>query len=320
MNSVKAMCALGAVSVLSLPIGARAAAPDFAAKKVCVNRFASAPVIDNVMTGLKAGIASGPAHSVQMRVENPEADAAAQQTIGQQFVSDKCDVIVAVGTAAAQAAQRTSKSIPVVFVGVSTPVESGLVKSLAAPGANVTGVSDPLPVENEIDAMHSFLPRMKTVGLIYKVGDPAGDSLAGRAKAHLEKLGIKEITAGISNPGETTLAAQSLVGRVDAIEFPCDTTTISGMAGAMKVAKDANLPVFGCTSDAVAKGAILAGSYDYITVGHIAADLITKILSGASPASTAVVVPPITGFDFNKTEADRLGLRTPGGFKAVKTY
>jgi putative ABC transport system substrate-binding protein len=291
-------------------------------KTVCVNRYASAPVIDDILKGMDAEINAAGGEKIVRNIQIPEADAGTQQTIAQQFANGGCDVIVVVGTAAAQSIQQATKTIPVVFAGVSTPVEAGLVDSLDKPGGNMTGVSDPLPVESEIDGMLSVLPSIETIGLIYKVGDPASDPLAARAVAHIEGTGLKHVTAGIANAGETTQAAQSLVGRVQAIEFPCDTTTISGMAGALKVAKDAKLPVFGCTSDAVKGGAILAGSYNYVDVGTETAKMVVNVLKGGHTATMPVVVPKIAGYEINKTEADALGLKIPASMlsSTVKTY
>ena len=306
------------VASLASMISSAALAEDagLAGKTVCINRYASAPVLDDALRGFNEGLDQSGGKDVVRNVQNPEGDAATQQTISQQFASGGCDLIMAIGTAAAQAIQQATKTVPVVFLGVSTPVEAGIVETLEKPGGNITGVSDPLPVEAEIDGMLAILPTMKTVGLLYKVGDPAGDALAARAMKHLDEKGIAHVTAGIANPGETTQAAQSLVGRVDAIQFPCDTTTISGMAGALKVAKDAKLPVFGCTTDAVKGGAIQAGSYDYVVVGHAAGELAAAVLKGADPAVTAVVVPRIGGFEINKTEADALGLTIPADMLA----
>jgi len=321
---MRSLIALSTVAGLTFAGAHMAQAEDaeLSGKTVCVNRYASAPVIDDILKGLNDGLKASGGDRIVQNIQNPEADAATQQTIAQQFAGGGCDLIVVIGTAAAQSIQQATKTVPVVFVGVSTPVEAGIVQSLEKPGGNMTGVSDPLPVESEIDGMLSILPTIETIGLIYKIGDPAGDPLAARAVAHIESKGLKHVVAGIANAGETTQAAQSLVGRVQAIEFPCDTTTISGMAGALKVAKDAKIPVFGCTSDAVKGGAILAGSYSYVTVGAKAAGLVVSVLKGADPATTPVVIPEIAGFELNKTEADGLGLDIPETImsSAIKTY
>src|SRR5262249_40783958 len=58
-----------------------------------------------------------------------------------ELVQLKVDVIVAVGNAATAAAKNTTRTIPIVMISVGDPVGSGLVRSLAHPGGNVTGLT-----------------------------------------------------------------------------------------------------------------------------------------------------------------------------------
>lgn len=295
---------------------------DAAAPKICVNQYATATVIDDIIHGFKEGLGKKGISTDGLVIQNPEGDAATQQTLAQGFVSDDCAVIVAISTPGAQVFRKMTSTIPVVFVGSSTPIEAGLVKSFEAPGANFTGIADPAPVEADIDAMMKVLPSMKTVGLIYKAGDPAGDFLAKRSMAHLEKQGLTPVVAAIANAGETAQAAQSLIGKVDAIQLPGDSTTMSGIAGILKVTNDAKVPVFGSLSEAVSQGAILSGSYSYVEVGSLAAETVSKILAGADPATTPVVVPGAAGFEINLGQAKALGLEIPEEVmkRATRTY
>lgn len=290
--------------------------------RICVNRYVSATVIDEIMKGLGAGLKDAGVPQDNMVVQNPEADAATQQTLAQSFVSDGCDVIVAISTPGAQAFKRATDTIPVVFIGSSTPVEAGLVQSFEAPGGNFTGVADPAPIEADIDSMRDVMPDMKTVGLIYKAGDPAGDFLAKRAAAYLTQLGLTPVEATIANAGEAMQSAQSLVGRVDVIEVPGDSTTISAMAAILKVADDAKLPVFGGLQEAVSQGGLLSASYSYEVVGYEAADLVRRVLAGEDPATIPVVIPKATGFELNLTKAKALGLEIPEEVqqRASRTY
>jgi putative ABC transport system substrate-binding protein len=73
----------------------------------------------------------------------------------------KVDVIVAVNTPAAKAAQNATKTVPIVIMRVADPVKAGLVRSLAYPGANVTGVSfmpDVLGAKRSRHCLRQFLP------------------------------------------------------------------------------------------------------------------------------------------------------------------
>ncbi|MGE3875262.1 MAG: ABC transporter substrate-binding protein [Parvibaculaceae bacterium] len=310
------------LTVAFLACAALMAPAQAAAPKICVNQYATATVIDDILNGFKDGLGKKGISTEAMVVQNPEGDAATQLTLAQGFVNDNCDVIVAIATPGAQVFRKLTTTIPVVFVGSSTPVEAGLINSFEAPGTNFTGVADPAPVEADIDAMLKVLPDMKTIGLIYKAGDPAGDFLAARAIAHIKERGLSHVVAAIANAGETTQAAQSLVGKVDAIQMPGDSTTMSGIAGIVKVATEAKIPAFGNLSEGVSQGALLSGSYSYVEVGNLAADVVAKVLAGGNPATMPVVVPGAAGFEINVTQAKALGLTIPQELldKATKTY
>jgi putative ABC transport system substrate-binding protein len=300
----------------------KSAQSDFDGKKVCIDQYATATVIDDLLKGIQSGLAAAKSGGLKIDVQNPNADAATEQTLAQKFISDACDVIVPVGTAAAQLMANAAKDIPIVFAASSTPVEAKLVESLDAPGGHVTGVSDVIDPVPDIDAIKKLIPSIKKVGLIWKLGDPAGDAQAAAAKAHLDELGIGYVEATITNGSDVTQSAESLVGKVDAIEIPGDTTTISAAAGILKVADSAKIPVFGGTSGAVEAGGVLSSTYDYKVVGEAVAAMVLKILGGADPAKTAVVIPATGGFDLNTTKLAALGIDVPADLKAsaLNTY
>ncbi|WP_377322159.1 ABC transporter substrate-binding protein [Pimelobacter simplex] len=286
-------------------------ATDVADAKVCVDQYATATVIDDLLSGMKSGLKEATDDGLKLDIQNPNADAATEQTLAQKFISGDCDVIVPVGTSASQLMATATKDIPIVFAASSTPVEAKLVKSMDAPGGNVTGVADVIDPVPDIDAMTKLIPGLAKVGLIWKLGDPAGDAQADKVRKHLDELGIGYVEATISNGSDITQAAQSLVGKVDAIEIPGDTTTISAVEGLMKVADDAEIPVYGGTSEAVEAGAVISSSYDYKVVGEAVAKVVLEVLDGADPAKTAVVVPETGGFDLNLTKLKELGIDVP---------
>ena len=56
-------------------------------------------------------------------------------------MSYKPDVLVAPSTPSALALQKATASIPIVIIGVGDPIATGLVRSLAHPGGNITGIA-----------------------------------------------------------------------------------------------------------------------------------------------------------------------------------
>lgn len=316
-KSLAGTTAVGCVVALALSAcgGSAEGDGDYAGKSVCIDQNTTATVIDDIISGIQAGLADQKAQGLKVTVENPNGDTSAEQTIAQKFINDGCDVVVPIGTAAAQLMSTVIKDIPIVFGASSTPVEAKLVASLDKPGKNVTGVSDVLDPAPDIDAMLELMPEIKTVGLVWKLGDPAGEAQVAKAKKHLDKIGIAYVPASITTGSEIVQATKSLVGKVDAIEIPGDNTTMSAIGGLIKTADDAELPVFGGTTTVVEAGGVLSTTFDYKDVGQAVADLTVTILDGADPAATAVVIPPSSGFGLNLTKLKEMGITVPQSLK-----
>jgi putative tryptophan/tyrosine transport system substrate-binding protein len=330
VNSKPPICAIALVIASSIVLsgcssagsrnGATNADGTYAGKTVCIDQYTSADLIDNILSGVEQGLAQATAQGLQVNVQNPQGDAGTEQTIAQQFVSDECTVIAAVGTSGAQAHMNTGSTIPLVFMASSTPQQSGLVTSLDHPGGRATGTSDVFDVKRDIDAMRLITPQLKSVGLVWKVGDPAGDHLAEEATAYLGTLGIRAVPATITTGADITQAGESLAGKVDAVMVPGDTTTIGAASGLVSVMAESRIPVFGGSSGVVKEGGIVSVGYDYENVGKDSAALILKLLDGADPATTAVVIPAFAGYDVNRGQAEKLGLTIPGDLQILTTY
>ena len=85
----------------------------------------------------------------------------------------KVDLIVAGATDAAIAAKNATTTIPIVFVGFSDPVGRGLIKSLARPGANLTGLATmtEIIVSKRLELLREILPRASRVAVIHGPSD-----------------------------------------------------------------------------------------------------------------------------------------------------
>ena len=109
-----ATSALACTALAACSEDAGGAATDAADAKVCVDQYATATVIDDLLTGIKAGLKDAMADGLDLDVQNPNADAATEQTLAQKFISGGCDVIVPVGTSASQLMATATKDIPIV--------------------------------------------------------------------------------------------------------------------------------------------------------------------------------------------------------------
>ena len=163
--------------------------------------------------------------------QNAQADQSNLQTIAQRFVNNKVDLICAIATPAAQTMANATKDIPIVGTAITDYAEAKLVKSNDKPGTNVTGTTDMNPVEKQIDLLLKIVPNTKTVGFIYTSSEVNSQLQIAIAKKYAESKGIKTVEATVSNVNDIQQAAQSLVGKCEAIYVPTDNILASAMYG-----------------------------------------------------------------------------------------
>ena len=224
--------------------------------------------------------------------QNCNLDASVRQQIIENYIADEVDLLVGVATPVAQTMQGMTEesNIPVVFAAVSDPVGAGLVESLEAPGANITGTSDYLNTNAILDLIFAANPDAKKIALLYNPSEDASTAPIATAKEVLAAKGVevKEYTG--SNPSEVMLAADAIVADgMDAVFTPTDNTIMAAELSIYEKFADAKIPHY-CGADSFAlNGAFLGFGVDYANLGRETADMIAAILlDGAEPATLAV--------------------------------
>ena len=224
--------------------------------------------------------------------QNCNLDASVRQQIIENYIADEVDLLVGVATPVAQTMQGMTEesNIPVVFAAVSDPVGAGLVESLEAPGANITGTSDYLNTNAILDLIFAANPDAKKIALLYNPSEDASTAPIATAKEVLAAKGVevKEYTG--SNPSEVMLAADAIVADgMDAVFTPTDNTIMAAELSIYEKFAEAKIPHY-CGADSFAlNGAFLGFGVDYANLGRETADMIAAILlDGAAPATLAV--------------------------------
>ncbi|MBE6546079.1 MAG: sugar ABC transporter substrate-binding protein [Ruminococcaceae bacterium] len=166
--------------------------------------------------------------------KNANGDEANNVTIAENFVSQNVNLIYTIATSSSQAAANATKEskIPVVFNAVTDPVDAGLVASLDAPGANVTGVSDMNPVEKQIDLIGELLGKDDVkIGFLYTSSETNSQMQVKLGKAQCDAKGYTYVEKGIvdMNDIESALTALAKEG-VDAIYIPTDNVLANACA------------------------------------------------------------------------------------------
>ena len=282
--------------------------------QIGVSQIVTHPALDAVRKGAieelaRQGFTDG--HNIRVDFQNPEGDQSTLNTIAQSFSSGKKDLVLAIATPTAQAMAQAITDKPVVFAAVTDPVAAKLVKSLKAPGGNVTGTSDMNPIDKQIGLITEIVPSAKTVGIVYSSAETNSQVQVDMARTAAQKLGVTIKTATITNSSEIQQAAQSLAGGIDAYFVPTDNTVVSGLESLIQVAQEHKIPIVTADADSVKRGCIASYAVDYATMGTQTGAMIVKILQGADPATMPVEFQTDPQLTVNKQAAAKIGLTVP---------
>jgi putative ABC transport system substrate-binding protein len=294
---------------------------------ISVSQFVEHPALDAVLKGFQNSL-DDKKLSVTYNVHNAQANMSTANQIGHQIMGEKPRMILAIATPAAQAcAQALKKSphmrkTPMLFTAVTDPISAGLVKDLRNPGANITGVSDMLPVGKHLEMVKSFLPSLKRLGFLYNAGEVNSKILVPLFKSEGRKIGVEIVETTVSKSSDVFQAVKSLVGKVDAVFIPTDNTVVSALESAIKVCQQNKLPLFNADVDSVKRGSIAAMGFDYYQHGYQTGALAQRILNGADPAVTPVETQENLQLHINKQAALKMGVDIPAALmdRADKIY
>ncbi|MDF7675889.1 ABC transporter substrate-binding protein [Neisseriaceae bacterium ESL0693] len=259
-------------------------------KKVAITAIVEHPALDSVRQGVidelaLQGYQQG--KNVQIDFQSAQGNTATAGQIAKKFVGDKPDVIVAIATPSAQSVIAATKNIPVVFAAVTDPVAAQLVPSWAPSKTNVTGVSDDLPLEPQIDLMKSIVPNLKTVGYVYSPGEVNSTVVMGKLKDLLTPQGIKLVAVPAQRTTDVPLAVRSLQGKADLIYTSLDNNVVSAYESMYKAAKESKLPLVASDTDSVRRGAVAALGVNYHELGMTTGKIVVRILKGEKAGDIA---------------------------------
>ena len=249
-------------------------------------------IVDNIQSQLKA-IGQEKGVTFDVSYDNCNADATVMNQIIANFMADNVDLMIGVATPVAVAMQAATDGtdIPVVFAAVSDPVGAGLVESLEAPGANVTGTSDYLDTDAILDLILAADPDVKNIALLYDQGQDSSTTPIKNAKAYLDQKGISYKDYNGTTTDEISLAVSSLIADgVDAVFTPTDNTVMTAELSIYEALAKAGIPHYTGADSFALNGAFLGYGVDYANLGVETAKLAAGILlDGNKPADTAVL-------------------------------
>lgn len=268
-------------------------------------------IVENLENQL-AAIGAQQGVTFNVKYDNCNADANVLNQIVANFIADEVDLMVGVATPVAMTMQGATEEnqIPVVFAAVSDPLAVGLVDSLEAPGANITGTSDYLDTTAVLNLMLALKPEAKTIALLYDISQDSSATPIAQAKAYLDEKGIAYKEYSGTNNDEVLLAAQSMVyDGIDAVFTPTDNTIMTAELAIYETLAEAGIPHFTGADSFALNGAFLGYGVDYANLGVETANMVADILlNGKNPAEVPVMTFDNGTATVNSETCETLGL------------
>lgn len=227
------------------------------------------------------------------------------------------DVIFAPATAHVLAAKPATSTIPIVFADVSDPIALGLVKSLARPGGNMTGLTNQNPelMAKWFQLITQTVPRGSRFGFLYQPGIvPQGfeTSFLAQAASAAKTLDVRLQLVAVHTADDFDKAFFDLVSaRADGLVVWAGSMFILERKRIVDLADRNRLPAIYSFPEFVADGGLMSYSTNIADNFRRAAGYVDKILKGAKPADLSVEQPTKFQFAINRITAKKLGLSIP---------
>ncbi|MFI5326280.1 MAG: ABC transporter substrate-binding protein [Candidatus Rokuibacteriota bacterium] len=232
--------------------------------------------------------------------------------LAEDLVRSKVDVIVASASSAGMAAKKATTSIPIVFTSLSHPVEIGLIKSLARPGGNITGVTvnAGTTVTKRLELLRELVPRLKQVAILVHPAHPTDPVQRKEMEEAARALGLLLKPAAVRTPEdfEAAFKAVSGAGALLNIDTPLFTTYRTQF---VELAARHRLPAIWSNGIIVEAGGLMSYGTYIPALFRRAAIYVDKVLKGARPGDLPVEQPTRFELVINLKTAKALGLTIP---------
>jgi putative ABC transport system substrate-binding protein len=282
------------------------------AQRIAIHQYVEHPSLDNAVLGFKKAISDAGLGGVVYSLHIAQAKTDTANQIVNQIIDEKPDLILAVATNSAQATVNRVEDTPILFTAVTDPVSAKLVASMAKPGANVTGTTDMNPVAEQVALIREIQPGLSRLGVIYNAGEVNSVVQVELVKTAAALLDIEVVEAVTVNSAGVNSAAQSLVGKAEAVYIPTDNSVITSYEAVLKVSLDQRLPVYPAEDDSIRKGGVAVVSIDYFQLGYQTGQMAVRILKGGErPGDIPVEGQKDPKLVVNKAFSDRIGVAIP---------
>lgn len=276
----KLLCgALSLTMVLSLAAcGGDAASGEVPVIGIC--QYGQHGSLDNCREGFlqgleEAGLVEGTDYTIDYQNASFDDNMAIQ--IAQAFSAEDAALMVGIATPAATAcyAAAEDKDIPVVFTAITDPVGAKL------DSGNITGTSDVLPVQGQLELIRAIQPEAKTIGIVYTTSEPNSVYSIGIYEDLAADYGFTIEAIGVTAQSEVTQAVDTLISQgVDCISNLTDNNVVGVLGSILEKTNEVGIPVYGSEIEQVELGCVAGAGLDYVQLGIQTGKMAAQILTG----------------------------------------
>ena len=268
------------------------------------------------IAGLRKGLQAAGFHepdNIELVPRAADGDPTRVAPLAVELAERNVDVIAAVSPPAVRAALAASTTIPIVALDLeSDPIGSGLIKSFARPGGQVTGVFFDFPdfAKKWLEMLKEAMPRLAKVAVLWDpaTGDVQMKAIESAGKLLSVELEVLEVR-GIANLDDAILDAGQK--RVDAVLMLSSTIFGSNPQRIVGLTLGLRLPAVSLFPEFARVGGLFSYGIDPVSSHRQAAALIAKVLRGAKPAEVPAELPTKFELVVNQKTAKRLGITVP---------
>ena len=260
-----------------------------------ISQYGQHASLDNCREGFLLGLEeAGLVEGVDFTIDYQNAgfdDNIATQ-IAQNFSANDVALMCGIATNAASAcyAAAEDKNIPVIFTAITDPVKAKL------DSGNITGTSDKLPIEAQLQLIREMQPEAKTIGILYTTSEPNSVSAVEEYQAKAADYGFTIEALGVMQQAEVVQATDTILKKgVDCMTNLTDNNVVGVLDSILEKTNDAGIPVYGSEIEQVKKGCVASAGIEYVGLGKQTGAMAAKILKGEA---TAEEMPYETVTDF----------------------
>jgi putative ABC transport system substrate-binding protein len=230
------------------------------------------------------------------------------------LIASKSDLLLTNSVAATQAAKQATRSVPIVFTGVSEPVELGFVQSLSRPGGNITGFTnlEPSVGGKWLELVKQIAPDVSRVIVMFSEPTPVISEFIKSISGAASTLGSHVIEARVHLPSEFDSELVALSPRPgDALILLPDTFLGRHFKQIVELETRYRLPAIHPFRFYVDAGGLISYGPDLVEQFRESAAYVDRILRGEHPADLPIQQPTKFQTVINLKTAKALGLTVP---------